>query len=526
MSKLSNDLLIKAAVERLNERGGSDWQSLMKSVGGRVRPLEYNYAQLLTHVAIQRHKTVSNIWGRGTGKTTSLGDTLKQLVASMPRAVGAFVAPTYQFFLTRIIPSLVQGLEMQGLYQNLHYFVGRRPPKSWNWPEPYQPPLKYDHFVIFFNGFGFHLVSQDIPGDGRGLNIDFVLTDESALLDKQKLDETVAPALRGSSKVFERSPFWGLTVHHTSMPVTAKGRWLFDLEEAQREDPRLKTIMADARLNAHNLMPGYLESEKSKTLPWLYEAEYLNIRPRQVENGFYALLDERAHGYVNYNYSFWSKPGQKGDCRGDSDLVPERPLVLGVDWGVVIASLVATQSVPGELRALKSMFVLADNRETQEDLAAHFCDYYQYHPTKQVYLWYDHTGNIRSTDARLTKAEQFALHLRQRGWVVQLMTRGGRNPEHEKKQYVWERILCEDDASLPRFRCNTMNARDLWTSMSNAQVIRGSSGEIKKDKGSERRKGANARRQEATDLSDALDTVVFGMFADIVDRGTSFFPDR
>lgn len=509
----NSNIELKNDIEYLVNRGGNDWQSILRDAEKIFTPISYNIAQLMCHYAVQKYKVVSNIWGRGTGKTTSIGDTIRQMKDSMPRASGAFVSPTYQYFLTRIIPSLVNGLEMQGLYQNLHYFIGRRPPKNWKWPEPYQPPKNYDRYVIFYNGFGFHLVSQDVPGDGRGLNLDFILTDESALLSKEKLEETVEPALRGTKKsAFEKSPFWGIQVHHTSMPLTQKGQWLFDLEEMQREEPEtIKTIKANALVNKENLMDNYLEERRKTTLPWIFDSEYLNIRPNKIENGFYALLDEQRHGYNGeFNYGLLRTVGQQSSSAHDNDCIQSKPLLLGLDWGSVINSLIICQHTENEIRAIKSMYVLGDNKETQDDLADKFCEYYAAHPTKIAYMHYDRTGNISTGNTRVTRAQQFQQKLIQKGWSVQLMTQGNKNPEHERKRLVWERILQEDHQRLPKFRINVINAKDLLISMLNTKVKRSSTGIIQKDKSGER--STNKKRQHATDLSDAIDTLIFDMF--------------
>lgn len=151
---------IRVAVERLHDRGSGDWQSLSRKVLKTFRPLEYNLPQMLAAKAALKKRPVIDgkriplwlflEWARGTGKTTYLGHHTRQLAYSMPRSNGNFIGPTYQKLLTQIMPSMIQGLEMQGLFQNLHYFIGRKPPKSWKWPVPYQPPQKYDKYVPFF----------------------------------------------------------------------------------------------------------------------------------------------------------------------------------------------------------------------------------------------------------------------------------------------------------------------------------------------------------------------------------------
>lgn len=524
--KMSNNEAIKAEVEKLIASGSSNWQRLYAQLEGEYRTLHYNLAQMAATQAISEYKTVANIWGRGTGKTTFIADAIRQMMHAMPRGVGAFVSPSNQFFLTRIIPSLVQGLEMQGLYQNIHYFIGRKPPTSWKWPLPYQPPSKFNKFITFYNGFGIHMVSQDMPGDGRGLNLDFIITDESALLSKVKLEESVEPALRGSNRTaFIKSPLFGAILHNTSMPLSPTGNWLFDLEQTQLAYPdSTKVILANCKCNLHNLMPGYLEERQKTTTPWVFEAEYLNKRPRKVDNSFYAMLDEDKHGYTNYDYGYYDSIGKAVTSKGDADMVQDKPLILGIDWGGVINSMAICQNLIGEFRVLKSMYVLSDKGETQDDLAQQFIKYYASKPLKTVYIFYDNTGNVRTGNTRVTRAEQFKALLTAAGWTVILRTEGGANVRHSNKHYLFEVILKEDNPRLPIFRINKYNARDLLISMQNTQIITSSDGSIKKDKSSERKLRASDR-QLATDLSDALDTAVYGLFRDTLRSAGISLPD-
>jgi hypothetical protein len=513
MSKLiTNSELIKQEIAKLERTGSKDFQSLMRQVDGKYNVLQYNLAQLVASQVLTTHKTIVNLWGRGTGKTTSIGDISRQIARDMPRGVGAFVSPTYQFFLTKIIPSLTAGLELQGLYNGLHYFIGRKPPAGWNWPIPYQPPSKWDHFITFYTGFGYHLISQDLTGDGRGLNLDVVVSDESALLSKPKLDETVIPALRGSNRTaFNKAKTFGSQIHHTSMPITNAGRWILNLEEKQNTSKHIKVIRANCKVNLQNLIPGYLENAKTEIEPYKFDTEYLNKNPKKVERSFYGLLDEDKHGYNNFNYNYWvaNKPLS---CVGDADVDAKTPLLIGIDWGAVINSLVVCQhdQHAHELKALKSLYALGDRGEMQDDLASAFCKYYSAHPTKTVYMYYDNTGNVRTGNSRSTRADQFKKILVANGWTVVARTEGGTNPHHDKKHHLWEVLLSESNPSLPRFRINLSNSRDLLLSMINAQAKVNDKG-VSKDKTSERRLSGE-QRVLATDLSDAIDTIVFTMF--------------
>jgi hypothetical protein len=161
-------------------------------------------------------------------------------------------------------------------------------------------------------------------------------------------------------------------------------------------------------------------------------------------------------------------------------------------------------------------------RESAFDLFRQFAQYYQHHDTKVVYLWYDNTGNLRTGNTRVTRAEQAKDLLRQLGWTCHLMTTGGTNPHHELKHQLWQVILKEDRPGAIRYRINRSNCRELYISMKNARTAQGRNGEIKKDKSSER--SGKLPRQEATDLSDANDSPIFGMFHTLLQGSGGFTP--
>jgi len=195
--------------------------------------------------------------------------------------------------------------------------------------------------------------------------------------------------------------------------------------------------------------------------------------------------------------------------------------MLGVDWGAAINCLSVNQHlVPAnEFRTLKSMYVLGDQKQVQEDLFNQFHDYYQYHDCKEVDLWCDHSGNHHTGVTKYTRAQMAQRQLEGKGWTVRLRTIGGSNPRHEAKHVLWNNILAEKDSRYPRYRINRSNCRELWISMTFARARAGSRGEIKKDKSVER--SNKIARQHATDLSDANDTPIFGLFAKLLKQNNS-----
>lgn len=523
----SEEQALQKEIDRLHKKGSGDFQTLLRQVEQKRRVVQLNIPQLIASMSTA--PTLILEWGRGTGKTTIYGHRMLKIITEMPRSTGLFIGPTYQAILTRIVPSLIQGLEFFGLYQNLHYFIGQKPPMKWRtgWGVAYQPPVKYDRYITFWNGTGFHLISQDVPGDGRGLNSDCILGDEAGLLNGRKLQEATDPTLRGTNtSEFKKSHLFGSKFYTSSTPLTQDGQWFVDYEQkAIKEPDKINFIPATCEHNMHNLRPGYLEDAQREAIySWVFDAEYKNKRPKFRKDSFYLLLDSDRHCYDNFNYSYYDTVGKAQDCRGDADCIRGVPLILGVDWGAAINSLTVSQNLASimEFRTIKVFYVLGENKEIQDDLFRDFHNYYQHHDEKLIYLWYDNTGNNRTGNTRVTRAEQAKAQLDALGWNVVLMTVGGSNPHHDLKYQLWELILKEADHRIPRYRMNRSNCRYLYLSMHNARTAQGRNGELKKDKSSEGSK--NLPRQEATDLSDAEDAKVFGMFQHLLAGFDQFIP--
>lgn len=514
---MTTQQLIRNEIDRLHKRNSGDWQSLIRSVNDHYRPINLNTSQW---IALNLPPTVKNVdleWSRGTGKTTITAAFTRRVAINLPRGVFQWEVPTYQKILTEIMPSYIHALEMQGLYNGLHYFIGRKPPAAWRWPEAYKPPKSYDRFISFWNGFGITLISQDIPGAGRGLNTDGRFADECVMLNKQRLDEESGPSIRGSnvSKLADNR-YFDFRLMCSSTALTPEGAWFVDREKDAMTAPHLhRFIRANCVENIHLgwLKKDYLVEGRRQTADeTTFEAEYLNIRPQFARNGFYGLLRGEKHGYTDFDYTqYANRIGAQPLCLGDADRVPNIPLSLGMDFGAAINCIVVGQYLPAanEMRILKSLWSKGREGKTQDDVCEEFCQYYAAHPVREVELWYDATGNHATGNTKLSRAQQAEQYLTARGWKVRRMTIAGTNPHHQEKHFLYQMLLAED-THLPRLRLNMQNARDLYVSMSRAGVVYGRNKEIKKNKSGER--VDNPQRQYATDLSDALDSIIFGKF--------------
>jgi len=487
-----------------------------------IKSIIYNLAQLIFTICTQKIKILE--WGRGTGKSTILARDIYDKVIQLPRSTGVMVAETYAQIKTRTLPSTIAGLEQHGIYKDIHYFVGKRPPASWNWPEPYEPPLDYTHCVIFWNGTVMIFISQDGgAASGRGLNVDWVIGDEAARLDENLFNTDVLLTNRGNQfrqafypdgtwKYFKDCPLHHSITLATSTPVTANGRWILKFEEQAILHPeKVAFLRASAEVNRANLGDDYFENAKATMPDFLYNAEVKNIRITKIEDGFYPLLDEAKHCYNSFDHAYYAKLSGniKPTCLGDADLLQDQPLIAGIDWGGNINCMVVCQNHATELKFLKNLFVKSP-KIIDHLIEEEFVSYYSGHRNKTIYLWYDPSGNNKQANSTLTYAEGARQLLQKHGWNVQLMTTWNNQETHTVKHKLWNNLLKEVDTKYPAIRFNKSNCKELWISMTTAPSKSGETESIKKDKKSERSK--DIPQEHATHFSDAADFVVVGMF--------------
>ncbi|SFC95087.1 hypothetical protein SAMN05421780_1143 [Flexibacter flexilis DSM 6793] len=478
--------------------------------------LEFNLPQLAVIYAQQPNVYLEA--GRGLGKSTILAWRMKELTHAMPRSAMVIVGETYQQILTRTLPSTISGLARLGYHHGLHYFIGRRPPASWKWSEPYEPPLNYEHFMIWYTGAGFHFVSQDRVGSGRGLNTDAIIGDEMQLLDYEQLFHDVLATNRGGKD----RPFADSRYHHSTMFAgtiawTNKGKWIYAKEELAKQNPKEYCyIRASSEHNRHNLGDKWFNDLKQELTPMLYNAEVLNIRPEKVEGCFYPLFDDNIHTYNSFNYTHLDKLNfdfskiaaldwqQYGDVDGN------RPFDIACDWGATINTLVVRQEHETthykESRAVHAMFVKTPQRI--QDLATKFCDHYATKPCKDVHFYYDHTAIYLDAIRTVSFADEFMAVLRKRGWTV-YPHYINKAASHHTRYLFWGIAHSETNGRLPRFRYNATTAKYLIISIKNAAVREGRNG-FEKNKNAER--DINAKQEETTHFSDADDTLCYGKY--------------
>jgi len=472
--------------------------------------INFNMPQMFTVLAPQ--KNIYLEWGRGTGKSTIIAWRIKELAFRMPRGKFFLVGATYQQILTRTLPSTIAGLEILGFYKDVHYWIGRRPPKSYKINEPFQPPGNYEHCMIWCTGAVFDLVSMDNKNSARGLNTDGGVGDEALLFDYEELSTNVLFTNRGHLDKFGHEPLHHSVLFASSTPVNIKGKWLIEMEKQALIDPdEIYYSRASSEFNRHNLGNNWFKEAKRILPDLIYNAEILNIRPGKIEGGFYANLDENKHTYTNYNNGYLETLGydfqklQEIDCRMDSDCITDKPISVAFDYGAVINTLVAEQDIGRKSRFLNSFYVKSPGLVTET--VEQFCKYYKYHGDKTVDYYYDHTAVFKDAVRTETFADVVTDTFEANGWNVNRIYIG-QAASHDARYLLWNRVFIGDDDVLPEVELNRDKCRYVILSMQMAGVKQGRKG-FEKDKGSERTKGP---QEEATHFSDAADTLMVGKY--------------
>ena len=478
----------------------------------------YNYPQLAVKLSSRPHKML--IWGRGTGKTTVLADEIIDLVELMPRGKFGFLGLTYFHLKTKSLPAIIDQWERRGYIRGLHYFISHKPPKIYKWKEPYQPPMDYSNCIIFYNGSMVELISFDRPEMARSGNYDHLFGDEITKINKQALYSDVIPSNRGNKQRFKNIRRHHGTTFCGSMPIVPSAQWVFEYEELMAKYPEdYMYLEASALDNIKILGEKYLRDNKRMMPSVVYDLEILNIRPKPNTNGFYPSLGEQHYYMPMYDYLYYdTEESVSIDSRGDLDCNKSKPLDLSLDFGSRINCAIVGQLHGAEYRLIKNFY--KDHPDIIDDVIKAFCDYYQHHKEKVVYLYGGADGSTHKANSKLTYFEQVSQILDKAGWRVQLMFPGVEAGHMDKYQF-YNRFLKEEFPNVPVLRINQTNCMETIVSMQDAPI---KVDEIKKDKRSER--DINLPQWKATHLSDTADNLLYWKFYRSFDQVDDFIPNQ
>ena len=522
------------------------------------KEIYFNKPQRLTQLISA--KTTVIVAGRRTGKTDSIAAPF--VLRNMQRMVGStggIVVPTFKHGLTNTIPGLLAAWHRWGFVRDVHYVVGKRPPKSFG--KPIIEPADYTHVITFYNGSVAVIISQDRPGSSNSLTLSWLLIDEAKFINYDKLKEETLPANGGIKSFFGNRSYNHSMMILSDMPQTSKGSWFLHYKD--KMDPELITTIEgtvykiwqtkqhvrelkakgkpipsylrnrirylDRDLNKmrsvavyykeyssiENLQllgENYIKQMKRDLTPLTFQTSILCQRIGIAKDGFYSSMRER-HKYDASDFKYldtleWQENFNAGalDSRADADVDPLEPICIGMDYNANINWLVAGQPRDGKLFVLKSFYVKYERK--LPELVDDFCSYYAHHMKKEVVFYYDSTA-LGSNYAVNEQDFHWVIKdcLERHGWFVNDVYLG--HPmKHAEKYLLINQGFAGKQLLTPMF--NRQNNDDLILAIQSAGVIRGRNGFRKHKAGEKLAENEENLLEHRTDGTDAFDTLYIG----------------
>lgn len=537
----------------------------METTETKSKRIYFNEPQRLTQLVGANTSVI--VAGRRTGKTDSIAAPFAlRNMQRMKGSTGGIVVPTFKHGLTNTIPGLLTAWKRWGYLNGVHYVIGRKPPK--NFDKPIIEPQDYEHVITFYNGSCAVLISQDRPGSSNSLTLSWVLVDEAKFIDYAKLKDETLPANGGIKSYFGHHSFNHSLMILSDMPQTQKGSWFLNYKNQMDEElidticgtvyeiwkvkqrileatksgkqpaSYLKSylIRLDRALNQFRsvavyykeyssienlqlLGENYIKQMKRDLTPLTFQTSILCKRIGIAKDGFYSSMRE-SH---KYNSSDFSKldaifHDQLTNDTGvshqlinigentDSDVNPEAPICIGMDYNANINWIVAAQPSGRRLNIIKSFFVKFERKIPA--LIDDFCTYYQTHHNKTVIFYYDSTAlgsnyAVNEQDFRWVIIHEFERH----GWTVEAVYIG--NPmRHDEKYLLINQGFAGKQRLMPFF--NRQNNDDLILAIQSAGIARGRNGFRKYKSGEKLAETEEDLLEHRTDGTDAFDTVYIG----------------
>ena len=227
------------------------------------------------------------IASRGFGKSEGLdAPSLLRDIFAMPRSSGALLSPTYAKLLQNTLPAVCHALSRMGFHRNVHYYLGRKPPKNSGFKEPYIQPFSYDHVMAWFNGSIQNLISFDRPMSANSMSLDYIKGFEAKYLNIDKIRNEVLPANRGNLNYFGDCPWHHGQFYTSDMPTNKTGAWLLEKEKDMK--PELINAIISTYIDLKEI-----EKEEEKT-------EYVIRKTKELRRDL-KLFRSKATFYAEYD---------------------------------------------------------------------------------------------------------------------------------------------------------------------------------------------------------------------------------
>lgn len=411
-----------------------------------------------------QQKTRCFVGGRGSGKSTCIGVVNRMRASVMPRAKVFFASTTYNQILTKTLPAIENMWQMMGMQEDIHYVVGKRPPKHFDLP--YSPPRNHTNVISLMNGYCIEMLSMDRADLARGGSYDGGDIDEAALVNSEDFQKILIPSIRGNSHRFRTH--WHQNVNlYTTIPWKPSGFWIFDFEEKAKIYPdEYYYIESTAYDNIEILTQKGIDRMQREMGYLAFQVEVMNKRITKVEDGFYSALDEDKHGYTpTYEYG----QGERGiTVTGTKDVDKENFLELSFDFSGWFNCVTIWQESKGEEHCKDALHVKGSKK--LDDLIDLFANKYKGHHRKFVRIWGEPRGHDRQP---MTPSiyESLTAMFNRKGWQVEISVPPGRRTSNHKDRHTFvNEVLSESNPSYPKVRWNEDSCKDVIIAMNSTQV--------------------------------------------------------
>jgi hypothetical protein len=490
-------------------------------------------------VQIINANTTYCAYQRGGGKTQGVfGPRIQRLSEVMPRTQCLLATDTYERLEKIVVPNIIFFLESHlGLVENVDFIKFKRPPEHWQ--KPFIPLDKFDRVISFSSGFCLCLVSLRVEGSANGFNAQSALIDEAKFCDETDINTQVLPALRGLHDKFghlaEYLSVWMCTdkfgpkikwylkkrekVDHKAVEVVYTLQMaIFALHE------KLKTVTSSE--TEWRIKKQIIEYEKKANSIRKYMVYFSEMLPYEnkpiVSNDFFRMQRRVCKSVMEFEIAILNHdPDKVENCfyptftqlnkytlPDNSDYDATKPFIISFDYNYRIVPIPICQidKLPNSVYTTVNIidYVYELYPKGLEDAIATVCDRYKDHKKKVVHYVYDHTAIGRSalkTTYKESVVKSFKLH----GWKV-VEHHIGQAPDHDDKYPMLRKWYAHngDMAVRVNTRCEKLiNSIE----QSPAIIV---SGKTQKDKATE--KDLNFPADESTHGSDALDTLLWGVF--------------
>ena len=462
------------------------------------------------------------IGGRGMAKSTVImARRSVRCIRLMPGAPIAIVADSYANLENNIMPAVQNGWNLQGLQEGIHYVKGVRPPEEWR-KRCSVIVDNYRHVYSFWNGSVIFLGSLDKPSLLAGKSVAHILFDEAKYASDAKAAR-VMPILRGDAITYGACHLYGGVTVTTDMPDITEGEFDWFFRYAKEMDPEriIKIIQTQHLLNECRIkLAVELERDtpSSRKLGRLRsDIDYYTEGLRKLRKGqtffmnvsSFANIDILTVDYARRLYEgalehheflksvLGMRPGLRQDARfyglfGDKHkyrdgtrsgeaaytcaelrhLNPALPLDGGMDFGNMLSLVVGQED--GKIYRIHKNFHEIPPGWFRE-LADQFLDFFASHPTKQLRLYYDRSGNNYQRQredyaSKIKDAIEQTAGGKPTGWAVTLMSRKQATiRQHEEYNFMHE-LMSGSNPALPTLKVDALNCAEMISSIELAKA--------------------------------------------------------